>query len=305
MEALKEIAAFLPRRARCALLEAGKRNRVENVRLRAGGAITAQWHGGMQVLSEGLAPGELRGIVAGMLKFSPYAWEDELGQGYFTLPGGCRAGVTGRFHAEGGRACLAEIASLCIRIARACPGCAADVVRRLTAEGCPSSGILLSPPGGGKTTVLRDAVRELSLRGFTVGLADERDELAAVREGVPGLDVGPCTDVVRGLSKAAAFSRLLRAMAPDVLAADEIGASGDAEAIENAARAGVAVLTTAHAGTLTEALTRRNVAEVLNGGALTFAFVLGGAPGTVRAVYRREARTGEWREETRAREEIR
>ena len=116
------------------MLEAGRRNRVENVRLRAGGAITAEWHGGVEVLAERITPVELRGIVAGMLKFSPYAWEDELGQGYFTLPGGCRAGVAGRFHAEGGRTRLAEIASLCIRVARACPGCAADVVRRLMAD---------------------------------------------------------------------------------------------------------------------------------------------------------------------------
>ena len=297
MEALEEIAGYLPRQAGRALLEAGGQRRVENVRLRAGGAITAEWHGGSEVLADRIMPGELRGIVSGMLRFSPYAWEDELGQGYFTLPGGCRVGVTGRFCAEGGRTRLAEIASLCIRVARACPGCATDVVRRLTAEGYPRGGILLSPPGGGKTTVLRDAVRMLSLRGFTVGLADERDELAAVREGVPGLDVGPRTDVVRGLSKAEAFARLLRAMAPDVLAADEIGAPEDAAAIENAARAGVAVLATAHAGTLAEARMRRNVAEVLNGGALLFAFLLGSAPGAVRAVYRRDVHTGEWREE--------
>ncbi len=298
MEALEEIAAHLPRRAGAALLEAGRRSRVENVRLRAGGAITAEWHDGAEVLAEKVTPGELRAIMAGMLRFSPYAWEDELGQGYFTLPGGCRAGVTGRFRAEVGRTHLAEITSLCIRVARACPGCAADVVHLLTADGYPRSGILLSPPGGGKTTVLRDAVRMLSMRGFTVGLADERDELAAVREGVPGLDVGPRTDVVRGLNKVEAFSRLLRAMAPDVLAADEIGAPGDAEAIENAARAGTVVLATAHAGTLSEALARQNVARVLTSGALTLAFVLGGAPGTVRAVYRREERTGEWKQET-------
>ena len=165
MEALEEIAGYLPRRAGDALLEAGRRNRVENVRLRAGGAITAEWHGGAEVLAERITPVELRGIVAGMLKFSPYAWEDELGQGYFTLPGGCRAGVAGRFHAEGGRTRLAEIASLCIRVARACPGCAADVVRRLMADGYPRGGILLSPPGGGKTTDLSVHKPKLSLGG--------------------------------------------------------------------------------------------------------------------------------------------
>ena len=58
------------------------------------------------------------------------------------------------------------------------------------------------------------------------------------------------------------------------------------------------MLATAHAGTLAEALARRNVAEVLNGGALIYAFPLGGAPGTVRAVYRREPRSGEWKLET-------
>lgn len=153
MEALEEIVGYLPQRAGRALLEAGKRNRVENVRLRAGGAITAEWHGGAEVLAQRVEPVELRGIVAGMLKFSPYAWEDELGQGYFTLPGGCRAGVAGRFHAEGGCARLAEIASLCIRVARACPGCAAGVVRRLTADGYPRGGIILSPPEIGRAHV--------------------------------------------------------------------------------------------------------------------------------------------------------
>ncbi|MCL1963998.1 MAG: stage III sporulation protein AA, partial [Firmicutes bacterium] len=112
--------------------------------------------------------------------------------------------------------------------------------------GQPVSALIVSPPGLGKTTMLRDAGRALSLRGHAVAMVDERSELAACVGGVPTLDLGPNTDVLDGCPKAEGMRLVLRAMAPRVIVTDEIGHAGDAEAVLDAARCGVAVLASAH-----------------------------------------------------------
>lgn len=109
------------------------------------------------------------------------------------------------------------------------------------------STLILSPPGGGKTTLLRECVRRLSDQGLRISLMDERGEIAAVQNRTPQFDVGANTDIMTGGQKAACCMMLLRAMRPDVLAFDEISAPEDIEAIRIAAGCGVALLATAHA----------------------------------------------------------
>jgi stage III sporulation protein AA len=254
-------------------LPPGLADRVCELRLRAGRPL--EWvlrhgePGGEGVGETGWIP-EARDVALlarSFLEHSAYAHQEELRQGYLTLPGGHRVGLCGRAVLSDGRLTgLTDIASLCVRVARAAPGVADWLLPLLLPAGeAPCGALLFSAPGMGKTTLLRDAVRQLSdLHGRRVGVVDERSEIAGCVRGVPRLDVGRRTDVLDACPKAAGMMLLLRGMAPQWLAVDEIGRAEDADALLEAARCGVPVLATAHAGDFGELLGRptlRRLAE--------------------------------------------
>lgn len=207
----------------------------------------------------------LRETVSALADHSLYAREKELQAGYFTLQGGCRVGVCGRLIPDQ-PVSLGEIGSVNIRIAREIRGAANGILPYLRSGGRCASFLILSPPGMGKTTMLRDAVRQLSDGGVNMAIADERGELAACDGGIPMLDVGRQTDVLDGCPKARAIPMLLRAMSPDMIAMDELGALPDADAVRDAARCGVAVAATCHAGSLEEAKGRMGVGALIREG---------------------------------------
>ena len=145
---------------------------------------------------------------------------------------------------------LRQLSSLAIRIAKQIPGAAQQVADQLWLGETLQSTLLLSPPGGGKTTLLRDLIRMVSdgvgHPAMRVGVADERGELAALWNGMPQLSVGARTDILDGCPKGEGLLMLLRGMNPQVLAADEITAPEDCAALEYAANCGVVLLCTAH-----------------------------------------------------------
>lgn len=255
------------------------------IRVRTGQRIKIRWIGGERETGKAFFAKDLSGLLSRMLDHSVYAWEDELGQGYFTLPGGIRVGVSGKFTRENEKTRLVTATSLLVRIAREIKDAAKPIHPFLIKDGCVSNTVLLSPPGGGKTTMLRDACRMLSKAGKEISIVDERGEIAAVRSGAPQLDAGERTDVCEGLPKAQAIVMLVRSMSPDVIAVDEIGSREDAEAICEAARMGVSILATAHASGIQDALERKMLADILLSGVFRYACVLGRDPGSLKAVY--------------------
>ena len=192
---------------------------------------------------------------------SLYALEEELRNGFITLPGGHRVGITGKVLTEQGRVKnIKYISGFNFRISRAVQGVADGVLPYLIApEGRFLHTVLVSPPRCGKTTLLRDLVRrlsagvpELGVSGATVGVVDERSEIAGCYRGIPQRDIGPRTDVLDACPKAAGMMLLLRSMGPAIIATDEIGRQEDITALEEVINAGVKVLTTIHGSSLEE-----------------------------------------------------
>ncbi len=205
---------------------------------------------------------ELNKTVMLLAGSSLYALEEELRRGYITLPGGHRAGVAGRAVLQQGQVrTLKEISGINIRVARPVVGAARQVLPLLLDEkGQIQQTLIISPPLAGKTTLLRDLARMLAegegARPHRVGIVDERSELAAMREGLPQLNVGLRSDVLDGCPKAEGLMMLLRSMSPEVLICDELGREADIQAIHEAGNAGVKVVATAH-GSGEEELRRR------------------------------------------------
>lgn len=283
MEALENICACLPGEVAHAVQR--RADGLTELRLRPGGRPQLCFAQGDELLKDPLAPEEFRKIAARMLEHSLYAWEDELRQGFFTLPGGSRVGVCGRYAVEDGRiGALAYLSALCVRVAREVRGAGERLTAAMLEGGDVKSALLLSRPGMGKTTLLRDAARALSEAGRTVALADERGELAACRAGMPTLDVGERTDVMDMCPKRLAIAHMVRALKPDVVVTDEVGDREDAAAVLDARRCGTAVLASAHAASVQEAARRPALAEMLSMGAFDLVARIEGGLGRIASL---------------------
>ena len=244
------VSCLPPRLMQLALgLPEAARQTAEELRLRAGGAL--RWCAcgrEREIAGAPIRAEELRDTLARASRWSVHTYEDPLRQGYLPLAGGHRLGVCGTVAlAEGRPAGVRAVSSLCLRIARAVPGAAAGCLPELWDGGAVCGTLILSPPGGGKTTFLRDLVRLLSAGGVRVAVADARGEIAAMQGGVPQFDLGPACDVLDGCPKAAGAMQLVRTMSPQALAMDEITDPADLAAVRHAAGCGVAILATIHA----------------------------------------------------------
>lgn len=253
-EAYEQAIQALPVRLQKLALELSRerRGQVEELRLRVGHPMAALFPQGEQALGDRpVESRELEQLLEIASRASIHAVLDQLRRGYLTIEGGHRIDLCGTAVMERGEIrTLRQLSSASIRIARQVKGACAPVLDRLCPGGRLEDTLILSPPGMGKTTLLRDLIRAVS-RGEgclpqRVSLADERGEVAALWGGAPQLEVGPRTDVVEGCPKDQGLMLLLRAMNPQVLAVDEITAPQDVAALEMAAGCGVTLLATAH-----------------------------------------------------------
>lgn len=247
--------------------------------------------------------GQIREILDKMSGYSMYAYEDELRQGYFTLEGGHRVGIAGKAVLEDARVKTMKYPGfLNIRIAHEKKNCGRKVLGRMIENGRICSTLIVSPPGCGKTTLLRDLIRLISdgfyyesmghreyFSGKTVGVVDERSEIGASVRGIPTADLGIRTDLIDGCPKHTGIFLLLRSMAPRVIAVDEIGSEKDFEAICQAVSSGCAILATAHGNTWKELEEKEVFASFMREHIFERYIVLSGknGKGTVEEIYQR------------------
>lgn len=202
---------------------------------------------------------------------SVYAHEKELENGFVIMKNGCRAGVCGNLNSKG---FMQDVSSINLRISREVLGSANDIV-----EFFSSGGLLIAgPPCSGKTTILRDLVRQISSGNCgkikRVCVIDSRQEISGSSNGNSINDLGPATDVLISEDKAAGIEIALRTMFPDVIAFDEIGNISELKSVSDSFCAGVDIITTAHVGSLDELLRRNVTASLLKSGAISHVALL-------------------------------
>lgn len=251
------ILPLLPNRARLALQQLHDTRPLLEIRLRLGSPIQLVYADGDRLIWAPQGKGllceqECVELLARICEQSIYAWTEEMKNGFITLQGGYRVGICGRAIRDGGQVeRFSEVNSFNFRIVRAVEGCASSLLPYLIDnDGKLCSTLIISPPGVGKTTMLRDVIRLVSwginIAPQRISLADERFEIAGCIRGVPQFDVGPRTDIMSGMSKSDAMKRMLASMSPQVIATDELHFDRDADAALEARSCGVSVLATAH-----------------------------------------------------------
>ena len=254
---MKELLKYFSEKIKaCLENEIMDEKNLEEIRLRVNRPIILKYNQQEKMLSYTVKTEDILETLEHICENSVYAYQKQIASGYITIKGGHRIGIAGNVVMEGEKAVhIKYISSLNFRIARQIIGCSKEFLPYILEENKVQNTLIVSPPGAGKTTILRDIVRTLSngtntFYGRNIGVVDERGEIAASYKGIPQNDMGIRTDILNDVSKALGMKMLVRAMAPEVIIADEIGCIEDIEAIKYAVCSGVAGIFTAHGGNL-------------------------------------------------------
>ena len=248
-------------------------NELQEIRIRVDKPIILKLREKDLILQYNILQTEILQIVERLCENSIYAYKNQICEGFITIKGGHRVGLTGSCVIENGKITnIKYISSLNIRIAREVKNCSTRILREIIdiENKTIYNSIIVAPPGRGKTTILRDIIRRLSdgieeinFRGKTCGVVDERGEIAAMYKGTPQNDVGIRTDIIENVSKNKGIHMLIRTMAPEIIACDEIGSKEDVEAIHYALYSGVKGIFTMHGKNVEDIKNNKQIYELI------------------------------------------
>lgn len=256
---------------------------LQEIRFRAGREIIVVMNGQEGYLSEEgeltadsrqacrMTVQEIEAVLNHICGYSLYAFSDEIKQGFMTIPGGHRVGMAGQviLEEDGRVRNMKYIRSMNIRISHEIKGVADPILSYLYENRRLLNTLLISPPGCGKTTLLRDMVRQVAdgnryAKGMNVAVVDERSEIAGCYMGCPQNDVGMRTDVLDACPKVTGMMMLLRSMAPQVVAVDELGSEADIRAMCQVMQCGSRMIATIHGDSLQEIRGKDFLKDVMN-----------------------------------------
>lgn len=259
---MKSVIEYFPDKLQNILYEKIKEEYLEEIRIRNQKPIILKFSGKEEVIKYIVNSEEMVSILQLICENSIYSYQKQISSGFVTLQGGHRVGLVGSCVVENNKIInINYINSFNFRIARQVLGCSNNILKHIldVERRTIFNTLIVSPPGCGKTTLIRDIARQVSsgnneynFKGITVGIVDERSEIASLYKGVPQNDIGIRTDVIENVSKSIGIKILVRSMAPRVIIADEIGTLDDIDAINYALCSGCKGIFTAHGSSLND-----------------------------------------------------
>lgn len=248
--------------------------KLEEIRIRANKPVILKLGQVEIVLSYTITTNEIIGILQNICNNSIYTYQNQICNGFITLPGGNRVGIAGNVVIKDGQVSnISYIYSLNFRISHQINGASDNILKYVldTENNTIFNTLIVSPPGAGKTTIIRDlakrisnGINEINFRGLDVSIIDERGEIAAMTKGITFNDVGIRTDVLDNVPKSIGIRMAVRSMAPKVIIADEIGNKDDVNIINYAICSGVKCIFSAHGSNMEDLLKNNEINKIIN-----------------------------------------
>ena len=274
IEVIENVAKILPIEISEVIFGVSNKDEITEIRLRVGRRLKIYFGKIEKEFNIVITKQELLKILSNISLNSIYSVQKDINKGFVTIEGGNRIGIAGEVVVVDGKIKnIKEISSMNIRVSNEYLGVSDKIMDNILMDGRIRNTLIVSPPGLGKTTLLRDIIRNISQAGYNVSVVDERGEIAAMCEGFPSLNVGERTDVISFVDKAVGMQMAVRSLAPDVVCTDEIGGLQDIQAITYLCKCGVAFITTMHGKSL-EDVKLSAMGEVIQQGYLDNVIVL-------------------------------